>query len=180
MDKDDVKGAEQTVAAWDAGLTLIQMAAGIFGGSTVMLACALCGARQAFFGFSEEDCKKERVSGTLLNILFVITGLVLIGVNVKSLMIGSFRYGTRPGFVIVLVCAGSVLLKRMMSRHFLVLFLKSKVGVFLGDAWSQKMDERIFFLSLVGVCAAMLGFLWVEPLVGIIVCLYFLKSVFVL
>ena len=180
MDKEEVKEAEQAVAVWDVWLTVILMAAGMLGGSTVMLACALCAARQAFFGFSEDEGRKGILSVFLLNLLFVITGMALIVVNVRQLITGSFQFGPRPGLLILLICAGSVLLKRMMGRHFLVLFLESKAGVFLGDAWSQKMDERMFLLSLVGLCAAMLGLLWAEPLTGILVCLYFLKCVFVL
>lgn len=180
MEDDKILEIERNLAFWNAGMALIQMAAGMMSGSVIMISNALCSAHHAFGVMGETRSRTEWIFGVILNILFAASCFFLTVANIRQLISGSYEDNLKPGLIIMIICAGSVVLKRLLSRNLLYLFLEYKSSSLLADAWHQKIDGTLFLISLIGLCGAKLGFLWMEPVVGIGVCFYFIRRLFVL
>lgn len=180
MEEEKVLEIERNVAIWDMGMAAVQMVAGMMSGSVIMLLNALCSAHHAFGGGGGDRGIKERIAGIILNILFLASCFFITVINVKQLISGSYQDSLKPGLLVLFICAGSVMIKRLLSRNLIYLFLEYQFSSLLADAWHQKVDATLFFVSLIGLCMAQLGLLWAEPLVAIGICIHFVRSLLVL
>ncbi len=172
-------------------LTLFKLFAGLFSHSSAMVSDAVHSASDVFstiiviigikisgktsdeghqYGHERFEC----VAAILLSVMLAITG-VLIGVSgIKSI------FSERENILIprnLALCAAvvSIISKEIMFRYTEHAAKKINSGALMADAWHHRSDALSSIGSFVGILGAKIGFPFLDPLAGVIICVFIVK-----
>ncbi len=176
-------------------LVLFKLFAGIIGNSAAMVSDSIHSASDvvatlvAFIGVraskKEADSKHpygheriECVASLILGSILLITGF-FIGLAAFNKMIKGQSDGIKSPKMIALVAAiVSIVTKELMYRYTMHIADKINSDAFRADAWHHRSDAFSSIGSLIGIGAAMLGFPIMDPLAGVIICIFIFKVAF--
>lgn len=176
-------------------LVLFKLFAGIIGNSAAMVSDAIHSASDvvatfvAFIGVKvskkEADSRHpyghermECVASLLLGSILLITG-VMIGFSVvKKIIEGQSNSLKSPGLIALIAAIVSIIVKEAMFWYTKHIADKINSDAFRADAWHHRSDAFSSVGSLVGIGAAMMGFPIMDPIAGLVICIFIFKIAF--
>lgn len=164
-------------------LTLLRVGAGLFAGSTAVLADAansgtdvvatllvMGGTRLAAVPPDENHPygheKAELVAAKMVGLLVILTGVVAALGSVDALRRGSYE---PVGLAAVWVSVIAVGAKEVLARFLLRVGGRLNNQALLADAANQRTDVLASGAALVGVLGSRIGYPWLDPAMGVLV-----------
>lgn len=176
-------------------LSAFKLAAGLIAGSGAMVSDAVHSASDVFstfivmIGIKAANKKADKnhqygheriecVAAIILAAVLAITG-VGIGISgVNKIMAGAEGNLAVPGVLALIAAIVSIVVKELMfwyTKHY-AKALNS--GAMMADAWHHRSDALSSVGSLVGIGGAMLGLPILDPIAGLVICLFILKAAY--
>lgn len=173
-------------------LSALKLSAGIAGRSGAMVSDAAHSLSDvlttliAAFGvrLSQKEADREHpygheriecVASLLLGALLIATGLGVGKAGIAGMIAGSRGSLAAPSAIALAAAVLSILSKEAMywyTRHYAKIL---NSPAFMADAWHHRSDALSSVGSLIGIGGAMLGFPFMDPMAGAIICLSILK-----
>ncbi len=175
-------------------LSLIKISAGIIGNSAAMISDAFHSLSDVLstvvviigINISSKKAdekhpygheKLECITSVILAMLLFTTA-VGIGINGVFAMINCFK-GTHsvepPGLIALIAATISVIVKESMYHYTVRAARKIKSTSMMADAWHHRSDAISSIGAFIGIGGAMAGFLFLDPLVSVIISALILK-----
>lgn len=117
--------------------------------------------------------RMECIAAILLSVLLVFTGLQ-IGYN-SLLSLFHPQTIVIPHFIAFIAAIVSIIIKEAMYWYTRYYALKIHSPALMADAFHHRSDALSSIGSFIGIGGAMLGFKWLDPAAGIVICLFILK-----
>lgn len=176
-------------------LVIFKLFAGIIGNSAAMVSDAIHSASDvvatlvAFIGVraskKEADSKHpygheriECVASLILGSILFMTGIGIGIASVKKIILGQSDGIESPKEIALIAAIISIVTKEVMFRYTRAVAKKLNSDAFMADAWHHRSDAFSSIGSLIGIGAAMLGFKIMDPIVGLIICIFIFKIAF--
>lgn len=175
------------------GLAIAKVCAGVFAGSYAVLSDGINSAGDVFSrlitligirlaGKEEDENHKygherfESVAAVILAVIICATG-IMVGYNgIKMIVDGSYKEIAVPGKIVLIVAAGSIVVKEIMYHVTMHFGKKIKSDALKADAWDNRTDVLSSAGSLVGAVGAMLGVGILDSIASIVIALMILRS----
>lgn len=176
-------------------LVIFKLFAGIIGNSAAMVSDAIHSASDvvatlvAFIGVraskKEADFKHpygheriECVASLILGSILFMTGIGIGIASVKKIILGQSDGIESPKEIALIAAIISIVTKEVMFRYTRAVAKKLNSDAFMADAWHHRSDAFSSIGSLIGIGAAMLGFKIMDPIAGLIICIFIFKIAF--
>lgn len=176
-------------------LVIFKLFAGIIGNSAAMVSDAVHSASDvvatlvAFIGVraskKEADSKHpygheriECVASLILGSILFMTGIGIGIASVKKIILGQSDGIESPKEIALIAAIISIVTKELMFRYTRAVAKKLNSDAFMADAWHHRSDAFSSIGSLIGIGAAMLGFKIMDPIAGLIICIFIFKIAF--
>lgn len=176
-------------------LVIFKLFAGIIGNSAAMVSDAVHSASDvvatlvAFIGVraskKEADSKHpygheriECVASLILGSILFMTGIGIGIASVKKIILGQSDGIESPKEIALIAAIISIITKEVMFRYTRAIARKLNSDAFMADAWHHRSDAFSSIGSLIGIGAAMLGFKIMDPIAGLIICIFIFKIAF--
>lgn len=176
-------------------LVIFKLFAGIIGNSAAMVSDAIHSASDvvatlvAFIGVraskKEADSKHpygheriECVASLILGSILFMTGIGIGIASVKKIILGQSDGIESPKEIALIAAIISIITKEVMFRYTRAIARKLNSDAFMADAWHHRSDAFSSIGSLIGIGAAMLGFKIMDPIAGLIICIFIFKIAF--
>ena len=176
-------------------LVIFKLFAGIIGNSAAMVSDAIHSASDvvatlvAFIGVraskKEADSKHpygheriECVASLILGSILFMTGIGIGIASVKKIILGQSDGIESPKEIALIAAIISIVNKEVMFRYTRAVAKKLNSDAFMADAWHHRSDAFSSIGSLIGIGAAMLGFKIMDPIAGLIICIFIFKIAF--
>lgn len=115
------------------------------------------------------------VAMALAVILF--SGGAGIGWNaISKIRLGVAGELSPPGAVALIASVVSIIVKEWMYQYSKRVAIKIDSDALMADAWHHRTDALSYVASFVGIIGARLGFPILDPVAGIIICLFIIRS----
>ena len=176
--------------AWNILLTIIKIAAGVFGKSSAMIADGLHSASDIISSvgvllgnyISATPVDKEHNYGhekaeTLVSFLLSILLIVVSGsIGIKAVKsLGNIDEIAIPTVLPLVVAIISILIKEYQYRITIKIAKKINSPALKADAWHHRSDALSSVAAFVGIGGAMLGFKVFDPIASIVVAIFVAK-----
>ncbi len=175
-------------------LFIFKLFAGIFASSSAMISDAVHSASDVFStiivmigvslaGKDSDDChpygheKLESVASVVLSVILAITGFG-IGLQGIELLLGGNEQIKTPGTLALVAAVVSVVVKEWMYHYTKHTAKKINSDALMADAWHHRSDALSSLGSFAGILGARMGFLALEPLASILICVLVIKAAF--
>ena len=183
------KVTKQSIA-WNILLTIIKIAAGVFGKSSAMIADGLHSASDIISSagvllgnyISATPVDKEHNYGhekaeTLVSFLLSILLIVVSGsIGIKAVKsLGDIDEIAIPTVLPLVVAIISILIKEYQYRITIKIAKKINSPALKADAWHHRSDALSSVAAFVGIGGAMLGFKVFDPIASIVVAIFVAK-----
>lgn len=183
------KVTKQSIA-WNILLTIIKIAAGVFGKSSAMIADGLHSASDIISSvgvllgnyISATPVDKEHNYGhekaeTLVSFLLSILLIVVSGsIGIKAVKsLGNIDEIAIPTVLPLVVAIISILIKEYQYRITIKIAKKINSPALKADAWHHRSDALSSVAAFVGIGGAMLGFKVFDPIASIVVAIFVAK-----
>lgn len=176
-------------------LVIFKLFAGIIGNSAAMVSDAVHSASDvvatlvAFIGVraskKEADSKHpygheriECVASLILGSILFMTGIGIGIASIKKIILGQSDSIESPKEIALIAAIISIATKEVMFRYTRAVAKKLNSDAFMADAWHHRSDAFSSIGSLIGIGAAMLGFKIMDPIAGLIICIFIFKIAF--
>lgn len=176
-------------------LVIFKLFAGIIGNSAAMVSDAVHSASDvvatlvAFIGVraskKEADSKHpygheriECVASLILGSILFMTGIGIGIASIKKIILGQSDGIESPKEIALIAAIISIVTKEVMFRYTRAVASKLNSDAFMADAWHHRSDAFSSIGSLIGIGAAMLGFKIMDPIAGLIICIFIFKIAF--
>lgn len=174
-------------------LSLLKLIAGIFAKSGAMISDAVHSASDVFSTFvvmigvtmSGKHSDKEHpyghermecVASIILAVVLAFTGLG-IGVNgIEKITSGDTENLAIPGVAALVAALISIITKEGMYWYTRAAAKKINSGALMADAWHHRSDALSSIGSFVGILGARIGFPVMDPLAGVVICIFIEKA----
>lgn len=174
-------------------LAAFKLLAGILGRSGAMISDAVHSLSDVFATFiayfgvllskqpedEEHPYGHERlecVASLILGLILAGTGLGIGYTGIRKLVLGEEI--AVPTLLPLIAAAVSIIVKEAMYRYTMYYAKKMNSTAFRADAWHHRSDAFSSIGSFVGIGMAKLGFPFMDPVAGIIICFFILKAAF--
>ena len=118
----------------------------------------------------------ECVAAILLAIVLAATGIGIAIEGINKLLAGLDGNLATPGALALIAAVVSILVKEGMFWYTKHYAKKINSGAMMADAWHHRSDALSSIGSLIGVGGAMLGLPVLDPIAGLVICLFILKA----
>lgn len=171
-------------------LTVFKLFAGIFAHSAAMISDAVHSASDVFstviviigvrlskkssdaehqYGHERLEC----VAAILLSVMLAFTGAGIGFSGIKNLT--AQERIVIPGAFALAAAVISVIVKEIMFRYTASAAKKTHSGALMADAWHHRSDALSSIGSFIGILGAKIGFPVLDPIAGLIICLFIFK-----
>lgn len=116
--------------------------------------------------------KLESVTAKFLAVVLFITALFIGYGAIGKIILREF---TMPGLIALYAAIFSILVKEWMYRYTVKGARKIESSAMLADAWHHRSDALSSIGALIGIVGARLGFLILDPLVSLVICVFIAK-----
>jgi len=171
-------------------LTLVRVTAGIVSGSTAVLADAgnsasdILATAIVYVGFrlagTPPDrthhyghAKLESVAAKIVALMIIATGIALA---VNSILVLNQGEIAPPSSLALWVAVFSIAVKESICRYVREVGLRLKSALLEADAWHHRSDAITSLAVLGGVAGARMGFPLLDPIAGLAVSLFILRT----
>lgn len=177
-------------------LSAAKLTAGIFGGSNAMVSDAMHSASDVFstivvmigVKISHRESDKnhpyghERLESVAALILAVILGGTGAGIGYRGIQMivsGAEGKGLAIPTILPLIAAiVSILVKEGMYWYTMETANKIRSDALRADAWHHRSDAMSSIGSFIGILGAKIGFPILDPVAGVVICVFILKAAF--
>jgi len=173
-------------------LTVFKFFAGIYGNSGAMVSDAIHSLSDVFttvvawigtrFSTKEADKKHpygherlECVASLILGTVLLITACGIGITGIKKITSGDMQSMQIPSSMALIAAIISILTKEAMFWYTRYYAKKINSTAFMADAWHHRSDALSSIGALIGIGGAMLGYLFMDPLASILICVCILK-----
>lgn len=151
----------------------IHSASDVFSTLIVMVGVSISGKRaDESHRYGHE--KMESVAGLFLSFILLLTG-VLIGYNAVMDIINDTEIAI-PSVITLYVAVLSIIVKEAMFWYTKAAAKKVHSSALMADAWHHRSDSLSSVGSCVGILGARMGYSVLDPLAGIVICLFVVKA----
>lgn len=174
-------------------LSLFKILAGILAHSGAMISDAVHSASDVFSSmiviigvkFSAKDSDREHpygherfecVAAIVLAGILAVTGLFIGYAALEQIAAGSKHQFTVPGRLAMLAAAVSIFSKEAMYWYTRFYAKKLDSGALMADAWHHRSDALSSVGALIGIAGARMGYPVLDPIAGLVICLFILKA----
>lgn len=171
-----------------------KLAAGLLGRSSAMVSDAVHSLSDVFatliayigvqLAHRQEDAEHpygheriECVASLILGLILAGTGLGIGTGGIRTLFFEKDSVEV-PTLLPLIAAAVSILVKESMFRYTMHYAKKLNSDAFRADAWHHRSDALSSVGSFIGIGLARLGFPWMDPAAGIVICVFILKAAF--
>ncbi len=119
--------------------------------------------------------RMECVAAVILSFLLFATGIGIGCSGILNLSHGT-GYPAVPGMLALIAALISILSKEAMYWYTRAASKKIHSSALMADAWHHRSDALSSIGSLIGIAGARMGFAWMDPVAGIIICIFILKA----
>jgi cation diffusion facilitator family transporter len=120
----------------------------------------------------------ESVMAIVLSIMLLVVGLEIGQVGVKNLINYKSVFIAIPSVINVIAAIVSILVKEMMYWVTYLVGKKVNSSMLKADAWHHRSDALSSVGSLIGVLGARYGYIWLDSVASLVICLFILKIAF--
>ncbi len=176
-------------------LSLLKLFTGIFANSSALISDAVHSASDVFSTFvvmigvsisgKDEDEehpygheRMECVASIILSVLLAVTGAGIGLAGIKQLTAGNIETLPVPGAAALVIALVSIVVKEGMYRYTKAAARKINSGALMADAWHHRSDALSSIGAFAGILGARLGFPALDPIAGIIICIFIIKAAF--
>lgn len=174
-------------------LSVFKFVAGIVGRSSAMLSDAvhstsdIAGGLIVIIGVSLSEKQADRehpygherlecIASLLLAALLLVAGLAMGYRAAESILTGAYKDAEAPGRIALIAACVSIAVKESMFRYTMNKAGRIGSGALRAEAWHHRSDALSSVGSLAGVAGARLGVQVLDPVAGLVICLFILKS----
>lgn len=118
--------------------------------------------------------RMECVASILLAVILAATGIA-IGINGIESLRGE-RVLVMPGLFAMVMAIISIVAKELMFHYTRRAAVKVDSGALMADAWHHRSDALSSIGSFVGILGARCGFLWMDALASVLICVFIVKA----
>lgn len=176
-------------------LSLIKLIAGIIAASASMISDAIHSASDVFstiiviigIKISSKEPDKEHpygherfecIAALLLSAILFLTGAVIGWEGIKSLFNGTWSNKSIPGMLAIWAAIISIIVKESMYHYTMIQAKRINSTALKADAWHHRSDGFSSIGALIGIYFARNGFLFMDSVASIIICLFIIKAAF--
>ena len=146
-------------------------------GSTLMVMIALrIAERKADAGHEYGHERFESLAALFLSLLLGATGLLIGRDALVTIWNGTYAAAPLPTLLPLAAAVLSILAKEGMFHATRKVAKETASDVLMADAWHHRSDALSSVGSLIGIAGARLGFPVLDPLAGLVICGFILKS----
>lgn len=181
--------------AINAVLTAFKLAAGIIATSSAMLSDAVHSASDVFstiiviigVNISAKASDKEHPYGherleaivaILLAVILFATGAGIGWDGIKKITGGESANLQTPGVLALIAAAVSVIVKEWMYWYTRAAAKKINSTALMASAWDHRSDAFSSIGSFLGILGARLGLPILDPIAGLLICLFIIKAAY--
>ena len=120
--------------------------------------------------------RMESVAAIILAVILAVTGLFVGYSGVQKLVSSQSSVLAVPGAAALFAAILSIIVKELMyqyTKHYAKLIDSDAL---MADAWHHRSDALSSVAALVGIAGARLGHPILDPLAGIIICVFIIKA----
>ena len=117
----------------------------------------------------------EKFEPIVAKLLALILGITAVGIGykaIKNIILGSY---TTPSVIAAYAAIASILIKEWMYWYTVKGAKKIQSSALMADAWHHRSDALSSVGSLIGILGARLGYLILDPIASIVICLVIMK-----
>ncbi len=172
-----------------------KLAAGILGRSGAMVSDAVHSASDVFSTIiviigvnisgkkADEDHpygheRLESVAALILALVLGVTGAGIGYNGLKNIFGGNYSDLAVPTMLPLAAAVVSILVKEWMYWYTKAVAVKINSDALMADAWHHRSDSLSSVGSLIGILGARLAFPILDPIAGVVICLFILKAAF--
>jgi len=174
-------------------LSLGKLAAGILGRSAAMVSDAVHSASDVFstlivmvgISVSRKDADKSHQYGherlECIASIILASILFLVGAGIGYTAISGIVSGESPSVPTLLpliAAAVSIGVKEWMYWYTRAAAIQVNSGALMADAWHHRSDALSSVGSFIGIIGARLGLPILDPIAGVVICLFILKAAY--
>lgn len=176
-------------------LSLIKLLAGLFGHSSALVSDAVHSLSDVFSSvivligihISSKDADEEHQYGheriecvfaIVLAMVLLATGLLIGKAGIESLVYKSYLNSKIPAMITIYASALSIAFKEAMFGVTAHSARKVKSPALMADAWHHRSDALSSVGALIGVFGARQGYMVLEPVASLVICLFIIKAAY--
>lgn len=123
------------------------------------------------YGHDRYEC----LASMILGLLLLGTGLSIGVSGIRTVAAGNYDSIEPPAVIALVAAIISIVTKELMFRYTIYYAKKINSSAFTADAWHHRSDAFSSVGSLAGIAGARLGFPVLDPVAGVVICLFILK-----
>lgn len=176
-------------------LSILKLIAGLIASSGAMISDAIHSASDVFSTIivmigvkisakapdSEHPYGHERfecVAAILLSVFLALTGFAIGKEGVMTILSGSWEHVEIPGKLALIAAIVSILVKEGMYQVTARYAKKVKSAALMADAWHHRSDALSSVGALIGIFFARRGYPIMDPVAGVLICLFIFKAAY--
>jgi cation diffusion facilitator family transporter len=176
----------------NVGLSIFKFIAGFFGHSAALISDSIHSASDVFStliviigvkisGKAADESHQygherfESLAAILLSILLALTGLGIGYEGFKNIVSKEYLIAKVPTLITVIAAITSIIIKEAMYWYTRSGSKKINSDILMADAWHHRSDALSSIGSLIGVVGARSGYMILDPIASIVICLFILK-----
>lgn len=117
----------------------------------------------------------ECVAAVILAVMLGITGGIIGVSSVDKIADSITAHLIMPGKTALIAAVVSVIVKELMFWYTRSAAKKTNSGALMADAWHHRSDALSSVGSFAGILGARLGYAVLDPIAGVIICIFILK-----
>lgn len=117
----------------------------------------------------------ECVAAVILAVMLGITGGIIGISSVDKIADSITAHLIMPGKTALIAAVVSVIVKELMFWYTRSAAKKTNSGALMADAWHHRSDALSSVGSFAGILGARLGYAVLDPIAGVIICIFILK-----
>ncbi len=118
----------------------------------------------------------ESVASLLLALLLFAAGLAVAYSSADKVLGGGYLTMETPGLIALIAAIVSILSKEALFWYTMSAAKKLNSGALKAEAWHHRSDALSSIGSLIGIAGARLGFPIMDPIAGLLISFFILKS----
>ena len=176
----------------NVGLSVFKFIAGFFGHSNALISDAIHSASDVFStiiviigvkisskaadaGHPYGHERFESLAAILLSIFLGFTGMAIGYSGIQNILNDNYLIAKTPTVITVIAAITSIITKELMYWYTRHGAKKTNSDILMADAWHHRSDSLSSIGSLIGVIGARAGYMILDPLAAIIICVFILK-----
>ena len=174
-------------------LTVFKLIAGITALSGAMISDAVHSASDVFstlivivgVKISRKEADKEHpyghermecVAAILLAVVLFLTGIGIGYTGIQKIVARRYENLAVPGGFALIAAVLSIIVKEWMFWYTKFYAKRINCGALMADAWHHRSDALSSVGSFIGIFGARLGFPVMDPIAGVVICIFIIKA----